>query len=213
MEKLNYIDLKNKIESGIHWLDATGIIVENKMPYKTKKFIVDTVVGIAVVDADGMSKVDYCKLELAKNLMLAGEYTNIPVADVFVSTEETDEATGEVVVLQKEVCSDEIIDLLEMNGILESIKTAISSDDLAFIERNIQLALEQEIAINNRVEGLIAKFLTTMVERIPDAKEMQKILKNAPAMLEKFDPETAKNLSAIIGQAQSEVPATRRKRK
>lgn len=146
--------------------------VKKYQPIAVKKEIVQTIINNSIKIEDGIKYIDYVSKFLALHLALLSFYTD-------VSFDETD------------------MDTLIETGELEKIISEIPSSERVFIIENVEYALRQEIDIYNSFGGVLNRQLTNLINKIPDSKELSKMIPKLSKELSKISPETLDILKNI----------------
>lgn len=77
------------------------------------------------------------------------------------------------------------------------IKNLLFEEELMDIYADVRRMLDQEIKVKNSIGVIVGRELKRLVDKIPNEKEMAKILKQIPKALEKVSPETLDILKNI----------------
>ena len=90
-------------------------------------------------------------------------------------------------------------------------KQVYENDDICEVISDVDMALAQEVKIGNSIEKVVKDGIEKLIEKIPNEKEMQKILKQLPKALEKVNPETLEVLKKVgkwgfAGSGRSPLP-------
>jgi hypothetical protein len=145
----------------------------NYLPISTKRHICETIVNNSIIERDGMKFIDSIQKQIAFDLSLIQFYTDIDI---------------------------ENIDMDEMyqNGTIEEIKKLIPVSEISFIEEHVYYMLDQETEVFNSLSAIVNRNLQKLLEKIPDEKSIQKILKSVPNTLNKLSPESKEIFKGMI---------------
>jgi len=164
-------------------LSELGIEIQKYQSIAAKKVMVDEILDRCLEhDKNGMIVCDFVARKLNIDLVYILNYTNIEFNE-------------------NEVVSD--YDWLQENGIVELIKDNINEEELWFIESVVGEEIEQKTALNNSVEAVLNRNLVKAVEKIPTAKELDKLLKKFMKEFQSFDFSKLQVLGDIYKELQS----------
>lgn len=148
--------------------------IKKYLPIAEKKLLIDTIVTHSLTENEnGLKMINYIQKDVAQVIMIIRMYTDMEVnLDNY----------------------DELVESGKFNEIVSSIVTS----DIDFVIKTVDKILEQEVKINNSIEGIISSNLTKLISKIPNEKQINKFIPKLMKSLEKISPEivdTIKNIS------------------
>ena len=172
---MKFSELKAKIESGEKFSDI--LEVKSIASFMDKRLIVDTVVsGVLETDENGMMYCDFMIKELLTKLKIANVYGGIEFEDNVV----------------------EEYDYICENGVLDFILKDITFGELTLLNDVIDKEIEQKIKLNNSIEGIVNSNLQKLIDKLPNSKELDKLMKTASKELQKFDPQKYSQIQEMM---------------
>jgi predicted CopG family antitoxin len=148
----------------------------NYLPVSTKKMICEQIVNNCIVDNDGIITIDYIAKQSAIDISLVQFYSNIDLNE-----------------------SD--LDSLYADGIIDELRRNMPTSELKFIETNVYYMLQEIKELNNSLSGVINRQLSKLINRIPDSKEINKMIPKISKAIEKLNPDTIKAINNISSGA------------
>lgn len=156
----------------------TGVEIKETQTFAIKKTIIQNIIDLAITETDGVKRCDYPMMEFAIEYNLINQYTNIDFA------------------LETETIA--IFDDLKQRGIVDEIIDGININDVNFIERNVDREIQQIMDEQNSVGLQVKKAMDEIIKKIPDGKEMQKMLKGLPNLINKIDKDKIATMKDIF---------------
>ncbi len=171
---MKVLELKEQLEQGKKLEDL--IQVKPYLSFIEKKIFCEKVVEDCFsVDENGLVICDYFNRKIGVDIGLMMNYASLEF--------------GEHYVLE--------YDYLVEKGVLDYILTKIPSEEKGFLYEAIYEVTEQKLRMDNSIEALLAKGLNAIVQKLPTAKELEKLIKVAGKQFKDFDPEKLQ----ILGNA------------
>lgn len=168
-------ELKN--ENGTY--NQIKINTKNYIPFIEKKILCEGVLDSCLeIDENGITTCNYFMKKLLTDLKIVANYSDIDFSD--------------------EVVLD--YDFLVESDIVNIIKESIDDSELEFINEMINCELEQKIKIGNSIESVLAKNLQKLIDKIPDEKSIQKIIKDIPKSINKITPANLEILKGVFNK-------------
>lgn len=155
--------------------DINDVDVKQYVSFTVKKLIVENIIENSTKTGGGLIKIDYAFLELIKTLTIITQYTNIDVGDDPVYT----------------------YDILKEKGLIDEILMKINKSEILFINRVIENEIEQINKIDNSIQSVVLTALEKLVDKIPDEKGLQKVIREIPKALNKISPEVLATIKDI----------------
>lgn len=183
MEKIKLSEIIEKLNAG-HFMDSLGIFCEDYIPIVKKRDVINQIVESSLETINGHKCINPFGYELAKTLYTILLYTNI----------END-------------IEEDSYDLIIEKRILKFIKGLLDKDedsraDYKLFEYLLDDAIYNEKTSYNDFTAMISRNIENLISKIPDSKEMSKLLTKLPKALEKISPENLqiiKDLAANKG--------------
>lgn len=178
--------LKSKLAEGVN----IESIIEIK-PYISitiKQILIDSIIKSSTDydDKTGLTKINYCNLELFKNIYILQAYTNLLLDNENIINE---------------------YDYLEQNGIMNLIYECINEDELFMIDKILNKQIEQDLKLSNSIEGIISNNLNLfqsklddVINMIPtiDEKSIDSWMQLASKTISNFDPRKMKMIKNMM---------------
>lgn len=159
-------------------LDDGGLEVKQYLPLAAKQILINKILEICKKEENGTSKIDFTLKEFAYEFSLVNQYSNLD-------------------------CQlDNIIkfyDELKENGIIDLIIKQIPVDEINFIDYVLEREIEQILNLDNSIEIIVGKALNKLIEKLPDEKGMNKLIKDLPKQINKIDPSKLQYITKAIG--------------
>lgn len=170
-------EIKEQIKNGS--FNCESIYVRNYIPFLEKKVMVEKIIAGCIYEENGYLQVDLFDKQLFTDLKFLSAYFDI----------EDDVQFEELI---------EIYDLLIEHNYLNPMKDYIGEDWILFIDY-LDKTLNEKIKYNNSLEGIVAKGINRLIDKLPDEKGMSKLIKDLPKQINKIDPNNLKFVSDIVG--------------
>lgn len=184
----NYVlfdELKEKYESGQSIISILEI--KHYLPIINKQILIEDIIDSSLeLDESGMTKINYCSMELFFGVKLIEAMTNYA--------------------FDPETMIDEY-DYIAEHGILYDITNQISNNEYNTIRGFLSKELEQKVKISNSIEGIINNHLylfqdkiDTLISKIPNVSEasIDKWMKSASKTIKGFDPSKHEVLNKMM---------------
>jgi len=160
-----------------------GLEIKPYLPVAEKKLIADSIINSCIeIDENSIMKIDYFNKIIISNMSFIINYTNLEFSEDSI----------------------EDYDFLCKYKILDYIINSIDIDELNFINKLVEDELEQMIKIENSIEGIIAKGLNKLIEKIPDEKKIKSLSKNLIKDLNKLDMSKFSELKDVFNTVKGE---------
>ena len=164
---MNITDFKNQIEN--NEITTEAIQYKKYISIIEKKSIADKIInGCIEEDVNGLYKINYFYKYLFMNMALVTNYSDLSFSE--------EGYLGE-------------FDWLSENGYLEVIIKEIPFNERNSIDDVVDEELAQIMKVNNSIESVVAQKLEKLISKIPDNKEIKKIMNDIPKMVNKIKPE------------------------
>ena len=156
----------------------TNLEVKKYLQFGIKHSMIKSILDSSVIEEDGIKRIDYAILEMIKLYSIINNYTNMDLSE------------GEIL--------DSYDQLMEQK-IVEFVLKVIPSSELEFFNKVISQEINQIQKLDNSIESIIAKGLNQLIEKIPDSKEINKMIPKLGKQLSKISPENMNFLADAIG--------------
>lgn len=166
---MKFEELKTKYENQEDVINQ--LEVKKYISLGDKEFIANKIVELCIKPSEinpGILELKYVDELISIATYTIGYYTNLELG---------------------EKTAYEELDWLRSNGIYESIRVAIGTDLWEF-EEIIDKEVENILKAKNSIEGIITSTVNTLITKIPDEKQVTKIIDKLTKKFEKF----AKNM-------------------
>lgn len=162
-------------------LETNEIKIKKYIPFVEKQVLVQRVVDLCLdFDQDtNMVKVNFFNKKLSIDSQIILMYTDLEFAE-------------EDFIKQ--------YDFLVENNYFDYIFSQINSSELDMIYEAVEHEIEQAIQLNNSIEGILAKGINKIVEKLPNEKSIKKILNDIPKSVNKIKPENLEILKGIFNK-------------
>ena len=163
-------DVMDKIKQGMPYLSSLDIEVKKYLPISTKQTIIETLLSDCLIYADnGTIECDYILRDVVLSLVYIFQYTNIEHEE-----SEDEENDGSYINML------DVYDLFQEYGILEAIQNEIPLKERHFISDILDRQIEQRLAFENSIEGIVSKGIDMLVGTVnnnTNPKELQKLIR------------------------------------
>jgi len=163
----------NEVSEGFSNLE-----VKKYLSFGIKHTIIKNVLESSTVEENGIMRIDFAILEMVKLYSIINNYTNLDFTE------------GEVL---------DLYDQLMEQKIIEFVLKVIPSSELEFFDKVISQEINQIQKLDNSIEGIVAKGLNQLIVKLPDEKNMNKLIKEIPKQLNKISPDAMNFLADTIG--------------
>lgn len=92
----------------------------------------------------------------------------------------------------------EDVDKVYQDNTISEARKQIPFSELNLIEELVDHKIQEKKSIYNSLAGVLNRVLTNLIEKIPDQKGLQKILKNAGKELDKINPQALETIKTAI---------------
>lgn len=157
--KITFEEIKSKLDAG-ETLETCGIVTLPYLPISSKRLICENIVENCIEEIDGMKVADPIKKDIAISLSLVQFYSNI----------------------------DGDLDDLTQYGIIDYLIKKVSKD-YWYICDMVEIMIENELNIHNSLVGMLNRNIQLAISKIPNEKEMSKILNKIPKVMNGLSPE------------------------
>lgn len=137
---------------------------------------IDGLISSCIELKDSMYYVDYAKLAVSKFYLVIMLYTKLEF--------DTEDSTYE------------IYDFCISNGLYDHILSKIS--DLKFLEELIDKEIQQYLAVRHSLSYIVARGINQLITKMPDEKDLEKLLKKIPNLINKIKPENLEIFKDIL---------------
>jgi hypothetical protein len=155
----------------------SNIQINPYIPFVIKKNMIDNILDICVsIDEDGFKRIDYATKIMATEFSICNQATNIDLS-------EEDSLTA--------------YDNLKKSGAIKYIMDNIDIKEISFIESCVNEKIKEMYIVDNSIQAVISKVLNKLIEKIPDSKEINKMIPRIGRELAKISPETLELLKNV----------------
>lgn len=169
--------VKNLIKVSEIKEDYSNIEIKYYLPLSAKKIIVNNILETCIFEnEEGFKIIDYSLLYMIKQFKIINEYTNIDFSeeDLF-----------------------NVYDQLSEKSIIEYVLSKIDTKEIEFFDTIIEKEIQQMYIVNNSLQSVLSKTLNKVIDKIPDSKEINKIITKVRKELNNISPETLNILKDI----------------
>ncbi|MFA5248819.1 MAG: hypothetical protein WC415_06450 [Patescibacteria group bacterium] len=157
--------------------DFSNIQINSYIPFIIKKNMIDNILDICIsIDVDGFKRVDPATKIMATEFSICNQATNIDLSEEVSLT---------------------AYDELKKSGAIKYIMNNIDVDEISFIKNCIDEKIKEIYIVDNSFQGVVSKTLNKLIEKIPDSKEINKLIPKIGKELSKISPETLELLKNI----------------
>jgi len=179
-EKIKISELRNGSKSGdnMKW--------ERYIPYALKSSLVKNIARDSLIVIDGITKVNYCLVDLMLDIAMVKFYTNIDDVEFNEGDEIDDSISGNY-------------DFLKNSYIEEIIEFA--NKDYSYLKEKIYKTLKQEVSQLNSIEKLVQAQLIRFVDKateLMNEKTIKNICTHAVKQINKIDKNLLTENSGLI---------------
>ena len=180
-------ELESK-QVGVETIDFHGlsISVQQFLPIQDKINLVASIFDSAIDRSEGLHILDGNKLDIAYKVLVVGEYTNITLPkDTVVS-----------------------YDMLCGSGLFDVVYNVIPLDERLLLESVLDNYIDverDEYEQSNTIQYIVKEILQSLINKIPDETELEKIMSNAKEELAKFDPQKLKYVNDFMAMNKGET--------
>jgi hypothetical protein len=158
--------------------DFANLEIKQYLSFGIKHSIVKTIIESSMIEENNIKRINFALLSMIKEYILINNYTNLDLSQ------------GEIL---------ESYDKLKELGIVEFVLNAIPSNELNFFDEVINQEINQIQKLDNSIEGIIAKGLNQLISKVPDGKEINKMIPKLSKQISKISPENMNFLADVIG--------------
>lgn len=181
---MKYSEIKeNIINKTVDKTFIESILKRTYIPFLEKKLIIEELISICTYEENGLIKVDLFDKQLFTDLKILSSYFDV----------ENDLEVNELMELYDLLMKDNCFSIFE-----QCVKTEWDNDILTLREM-LESSLNEYVKNNNSLEGIVAKGINKLIDKLPDEKGMSKLIKDLPKQVNKVDPDKLKYLSEVIG--------------
>lgn len=159
--------------------EFSNIKVEQYLSFGIKHVMIKNIIEGSTIEENGIMKIDFAILDMMKEYYICNNYSCLDLSE-------------EVEVLDS-------YDNMKKLGIIKYILNNIPSDELEFFNKIIDKEINQMQKLDNSIEGIVAKGIKQLITKLPDEKNMAKLVKDIPKQLNKISPESMNFLADTIG--------------
>ena len=150
-----------------------------------KKVAIKRILDLCIIEED-IKKIDFSLKEFALEYVLVNEFSNInfELEDILA-----------------------LYDELKEYGIIEKILKLIPESEKAFFNNVLQKEIEQIYQVDNSFANVVSKQLNKLVEKLPDSKEINKMIPKLSKQINNISPSSFKFLTDAIGWSKGDKNA------
>jgi len=150
--------------------DFSNIQINPYTPFVIKKNIIDNILDICIsTDEDGFKRVDHTTKIMVTEFSICNQATNIDLSEEVSLTAYDD---------------------LKKSGVVRYIMNNIDKDEVSFIEKCVDEKIKEMYIVDNSIQSVVTKALDKLISKIPDIKEINKLIPKIGKELGKISPET-----------------------
>ena len=149
-----------------------GIQIKDYLPISTKRLICEEIAKNSIIEQDGMKIKDSIAYEIAFDLVIVSFYTNVDIDENY-----------------DEACEYKIIDYIKDN---------MNQNEREFISEHSYYMIQNEINNHNSIAGVINRNLQKLIDKVPDDKQIKKLVTDIPKQINKIKPEQLELIKEII---------------
>jgi len=158
-------------------IDVLDLYIKPYLSLTAKKILIKKILDLCIIEGD-IKKIDFALKEFASEYVLINEYSNINFE------------LEDVVFLYDE---------LKENLVIDKIMKLIPESEKEFIYNVLQNEIEQIYQVDNSLANVISKQLSRLVEKLPDSKEINKMIPKLSKQINKIFPDSFKFLTDAMG--------------
>jgi len=149
-----------------------GIQIKDYLPVSTKRLICEEIARNSIVEQDGMKVKDSIAFTIAFDLMIVQFYSNVDIDEHY-----------------DEACE---------YGIIDYIKDNMNQNEREFISEHSYYMIQNEINTYNSLSGVVSRNLQKLIDKLPDDKQIKKLVTDIPKQINKIKPEQLELIKEII---------------
>ena len=149
-----------------------GIQIKDYLPISTKRLICEEIAKNSIIEQDGMKIKDSIAYEIAFDLVIVSFYTNVDIDENY-----------------DEACEYKIIDYIKDN---------MNQNEREFISEHSYYMIQNEINNHNSIAGVVSRNLQKLIDKVPDDKQIKKLVTDIPKQINKIKPEQLELIKEII---------------
>ena len=138
------------------------------------------IVDDCIKEKDGMYYVDYISKEISFVIAIVQRYTNVEFDNVKIH--------------------NTLYDFCITSGIWNIVLNGIPTDEFYIVKELLDNTLEQELKIKNSIEGILNRNLQALVEKLPNDKQIKKLIAEIPKQVNKIKPEQLGLIKDMVKQ-------------
>lgn len=151
-----------------------GIQIKDYLPISTKRLICEEIAKNSIIEQDGVKIKDSIAYEIAFDLIIVSFYTNVDIDENY-----------------DEACEYKIIDYIKDN---------MNQSEREFISEHSFNMIQYEINTYNSLSGVVSRNLQKLIDKVPDDKQIKKLVTDIPKQINKIKPEQLELIKEIIKQ-------------
>ena len=148
------------------------IKIKSYLPVSTKKLMCEEIAKNSIVEQDSMKVKDSISYAIAFDLMVTSFYSNVDIDENY-----------------DEACE---------YGIIDYIKDNMNQNEREFISEHSYYMIQNEINTYNSLSGVVSRNLQKLIDKVPDDKQIKKLVTDIPKQINKIKPEQLELIKEII---------------
>jgi len=148
------------------------IKIKSYLPVSTKKLMCEEIAKNSIVEQDSMKVKDSISYAIAFDLMVTSFYSNVDIDENY-----------------DEACE---------YGIIDYIKDNMNQNEREFISEHSYYMIQNEINTYNSLSGVVSRNLQKLIDKLPDDKQIKKLVTDIPKQINKIKPEQLELIKEII---------------
>jgi len=151
--------------------------IKGYLSLSAKKILIKKILDLCIIEGD-IKKIDFALKEFAYEYVLVNEFSNInfEMEDVLA-----------------------LYDEIKENGVIDKVIKLIPESEKEFIINVLGKEIEQIQLIDNSLASVVSKQLSKLVEKLPDSKEINKMIPKLSKQINNISPSSFKFLTDAIG--------------
>jgi len=159
------------------------IKIKSYFPFGFKRQMISNIINISTMvpteseATNDLIKIDFSLLKIARDYNIFINYSNLD---------------------ENGMNMYEIYDIISEKGILKYVLNNIPSDELDFIDEIIEKEINQIQIVDNGISTILSKNLSKVIDKLPNNKELTKLIKELPKIINKINPDNLKFVADTI---------------
>jgi len=169
--RINVTEIIEKMKNGDESI-FKEIKIKSYLPISTKRLMCEEIAKNSIIEQDGMKVKDSIAFTIAFDLMIVQFYSNVDIDEHY-----------------DEACE---------YGIIDYIKDNMNQNEREFISEHSYYMIQNEINTHNSIAGVVSRNLQKLIDKVPDDKQIKKLVTDIPKQINKIKPEQLELIKEII---------------